>query len=127
MYLRFVVTLIDEDSHKPQGVFIAAYELLESGSLSKEEWTELRELLDWFSQHLPAPPESFEASRAIFWFKSSAKDCIGRVWELVEILRRHGQHVEVLKCRRLANILYHDAFQVIAYPSRLDGRVTSNA
>ncbi len=61
MYLRFVVTFIDEDSHKPQGVFTAAYEMQDSGS------------------------------------------------------------------RRLANVLYHDAFQVIAYPSGLDGRVTSNA
>lgn len=127
MYLSFVVTSIDEDSHKPQGVFIAAYELLDSGSLSKEEWAELRELLDWFSEHLSTPPESFEASRAIFWFRSSAKDCIRRVWELVEILRRHAQHVEVLKCRHLANVRHYDSYQVIAYPSKLEGRITSNA
>src|SRR5690349_2035760 len=106
MYLRFVITAIDEDSHKPQGVFIASYELLDSGDLSKEEWSELREALDWFRKHLPTPPESFEACRAIFWFRSEAKESIRRIWELVEILRRHGKHVEVLKCRHLGNILY---------------------
>jgi len=127
MYLRFVVTSIDEDSHKQQGVFIAAYELLDSGSLSKEEWAELREVLDWFRKHLPTPPESFVAGRAIFWFRSEAKDGIQRIWELVEILRRHGQQVEILKCRRLGNIFYYDAYQVAAYPSNLDGRITSNA
>jgi hypothetical protein len=127
MYLRFVVTTIDEDSHKPQGVFIAAYDLLNSGDLPQEDWAELRQLLDWFGKHLPTPPDDFEASRAIFWFRSGDKDCIRRVWEMVEMLRRYGHHVEMLKCRRLGNVLHYDAYQVIAYPSKLDGRITSSA
>jgi hypothetical protein len=39
MYLRFVTTRIDEDSHKPQGVFVAAYSLLDSGDLNPDERT----------------------------------------------------------------------------------------
>jgi len=35
MYLRFVTTRIDEDSHEPQGVFVASYALLESGDIVK--------------------------------------------------------------------------------------------
>jgi hypothetical protein len=124
MYLRFVTKGIDEDSHKQKGVFMAAYELLDSGDLSKDEWQRVRTTLDWFSQHLPNPSKDFNPSRAIFWFKSEAKDSVKRVWELVAILREHGHFVEVFKCRRLANIRYRDSFQVAAYPSDLDERIT---
>jgi len=34
MFMRFVITRTDPDSHKPQGVFAAAYSLLDSGELS---------------------------------------------------------------------------------------------
>lgn len=76
MFLRFAVTQIDEDSHKPQGIFVAAHDLKDSCELTQEESKQLRELLDWFSENLPNPPEDFYASRAIFWFKSSAHETI---------------------------------------------------
>jgi hypothetical protein len=124
MYLRFAITEIDEDSRRPKGVFIAAHSLLNSGDLDKNEWQQVRELLDWFNQNLPAPPKKFYASRAVFWFKSTAHESISRVWQLVHLLRFHGYHVTVYKCRRLANVSYADEFQVAAYPSDNDGRVT---
>ena len=124
MYLRFVTTVIDEDSHRPQGVFVASYTLLDSGDLTAVEWQRLREILNWFNEHLPHPPKSFSTGRAIFWFKSNAKDGIEQIWEVVHLLRLHGYHVEVHKCRRLGNVVYEDKFQVAAYPSDRDGRVT---
>jgi hypothetical protein len=124
MYLRFVTTRIDRYSHRPQGVLVASHSLLDSGALTLEEWTRLREILNWFNAHLPHPPRSFDADRAIFWFKSSAKANITKIWELVDVLREHSYHVEVHKCRRLGNILYEDYFQVAAYPSKRDGRIT---
>lgn len=124
MYLRFVTTRIDENSHKPQGVFVAAYSLLDSGDLTADEWNRMHEILNWFSKHLPHPPGDFNICRAIFWFKSSARDSIGQIWELVEMLRQHGHYIEVHKCRRLANIRYQDHLQAAAYPSELDGRIT---
>jgi hypothetical protein len=60
------------------------------------------------------------AGRAIFWFKSSAEDCVKRMWELTHLLRYHGYLVEVEKCRELGNIVYEDTFQVAAYPSDKD-------
>ena len=121
MFLRFVITQIDEDSHKPQGLFQTAYDLLESGDLSPDERGQLREVLIWFNQHLPSP-RSMVASRAIFWFKSSADECINRVWELAHLLRYHGYLVDVQKCRELGNVIYEDNFQVAAYPSKRDRR-----
>jgi hypothetical protein len=124
MFLRFTTTVIDEDSRKPQGVFVAAYDLLDSYSLDSSEAERLRQLLHWFSENLPAPPEEFSASRAIFWFKSHVHESISRIWELVHLLRLHGHHVEVYKARHLANVAYEDEYQVAAYPSDRDSRIT---
>jgi hypothetical protein len=124
MYLRFTTLKMDEVSKRPQGIFIAAYGLLESGELSAAEWKRLREILDWYKANLPLPPKTFEASRAIFWFRNSAAENIRRMWELVAILRAHDIPISVHKCRRLANISYYDELQVAAYPSPDDAKVT---
>jgi hypothetical protein len=126
MYLRFVTTRIDQDSHKPEGVFMAAYTLLNSGDLTKEQWKRLRQILDWFGQNLPTPPKNFYAGRAIFWFDASAEESIKKIWEIIHFLKEHDYHVEVYKCRRLANVCYRDKFQVAAYPSKLDSKIIVN-
>jgi len=123
MYLRFTTTSIDEDSRKPRGLFTEAYELLDSGELASEEWKQLRALLDWFNANLPHPPKKFIASRAIFWFRSSAHESIDKIWEMVHLLRSHGRHITVHKCRHLANPVYSDSLQVAAFPSPLDDRI----
>ena len=122
MFLRFVTTQTDDDSHR--GVFTAAYALLDSGELNPDEWSRLREILNWFNEHLPHPPKGFTTRRSIFWFKAGAQESIRRVWDLVYLLRQHGHEVEVYKCRRLANIHYQDPLQVAAYPSEHDARIT---
>ena len=115
---------MDPDSKRPEGIFAAAYRLLDGDELEMEEWRQLRELMNWFNENLPHPPESFAASRAVFWFRAGAEECIGRVWELVAVLREHGIHVLIHKCEHLANPCYGDALQVAAYPSAGDGRIT---
>ena len=119
MFLRFVITQIDDVSHKPQGLFVAADELLDSGDLSLVERDLLREVIIWFNKNLPSP-RNMVASRAIFWFKSSADECIKQMWELAHVLQHHGYLVEVERCRELGNIIYEDKFQVVAYPSKHD-------
>lgn len=124
MYLRFVVTQIDEDSRQPKGLFVLAHELLDSGQLSHNEFIQLREILIWFNINLPSPnpsnPRNREAHRAIFWFKSDAQECISRIWEMAQVLEYHGFAVEMQKCRKLGNIVYEDKFQVAAFPSDQD-------
>jgi hypothetical protein len=124
MFLRFVTTRIDKNSHKSQGVFAASHALLDSDDLTREEWERLREMIIWFNVNLPSPPKKFDSRRAIFWFKSTAEENIRKVWELVYMLREHGHHVEVQKCRRLGNIVWEDDFQAAAFPSDSDGRIS---
>jgi hypothetical protein len=119
MFLRFVITRIDDDSHKPQGLFIAARDLLDSGDLSLDERHQLQETLSWFNKNLPVPRLK-RASMAIFWFKSDAEECVKRMWDLANLLRTHGYYVELQKWRKLGKIIYEDNFQVAAYPSVYD-------
>jgi hypothetical protein len=122
--MRFVTTRMHQESHTAEGVFAAAYSLMESGVLKSDERNQLREILIWFNKNLPYPPKNFSANRAIFWFKSGANESIGKIWDLVHLLRLHEYHVEVHKCRRLSNICYEDKYQIAAYPSAQDSKIT---
>jgi len=124
MYLRFVITTIDDDSHQPQGLFVAAHTLLESGDLNPEDHKVLQDVIVWFNKNLPTPGKSWDRARAIFWFREGAHECIRRMWTLVSILQTHGKQMEVQKCAFLANVVYYDAFQVAAYPHKRDGKRT---
>lgn len=123
MYLRFTIKELHLRSHKPQGIFTAAYGLLSSGDLDSNKTKQIRELLEWFEDNLTAPPDDFDADRAIFWFRSDAHENIQKIWELVNLLKIHDHFIEVYKCRELGNVVYRDKFQVAAYPSDKDGKI----
>lgn len=115
MYIRFVVAQIDRRSKRQQGVFAAAYAILDSVELGDADRDELRANLRWFASHLPIPPD-FDSDRAIFWFKSDAGEVTRRIWELVHALRRNQFHVDLIRTRRPGYIVYEDRFQVGAIP-----------
>jgi hypothetical protein len=73
MFIRFVTTRVHKGSRRQEGLFAAAYKLLDSDELSAYERTSLREILIWFNQNLRHPPRDFSRDRAIFWFKSAAR------------------------------------------------------
>lgn len=123
MFMRFVVTQIHQASHQPQGLFITAYRLLETGDLIEAEQEELRLLLRWFETHLTVPNHPYVKGRAVFWYKSSALECIKRMWELTNILRSHGFAVELQTCQALGNKMHQDEYQVAAYPSHRDAKI----
>ena len=124
MYIRFVITQIDEDSHQPQGLFVAMAELLRSGTLTPDEHEKLQHERAWFNTNLPSPDRSDIRGRAIFWFRASAYECIQRMWNMGAILRENGYLMEVQKCDHLHNIVYRDEFQVAAFPHLYDGNRT---
>lgn len=124
MYIRFVITQIDEGSHQPQGLFSAAGALVTSGDLRADERKELQETLAWFNKNLPVPDNRSIGGRAIFWFRTNAQECVRRMWNLTFILRANSYLVEVQKCKHLHNIVYWDALQVAAFPHKYDGKRT---
>lgn len=116
VFLRFAVGRVDPDSHHPLGVFQAAYDLRnEHGRNSKVDRT-LRPALNWFCENLTSPNDV--ADRAIFWFKSDAGECVGRIWEIIRVLASHDLFVWMMRSKAPGRVVYEDAFQVAAVPHR---------
>ena len=123
MFIRFVTLKIDENSHRPQGLFQAAYTLLKTGDLNTSEREEVQMIIDWFKKNLPAPNQPNVQGRAIFWYKNTAQEHIKRMWQLANILQSHGYAIQFQRCQYLCNIVYSDEFQVAAYPHWRDAPI----
>src|SRR5690349_24291709 len=124
MYLRFVVTGIDEDSERDLGIFHAVWRLRDEQRLYNHEENLHDSLIEWFNEHLEKPtrftaskpPFYRKQSRAISWFKDSAHEHIARVRDLVAILQQHGISVQMLKTDRVGYVVYEDKYQIVAEP-----------
>lgn len=51
MYIRFIIHEKDEDSGRNLGIFHAAGNLRDSGTLDPYDQTRLEEIRDWFKLH----------------------------------------------------------------------------
>jgi hypothetical protein len=122
MFIRFVSGEIHEDSLVSAGLFIAAFDLLYDPLLPEYEHFELRELLDWFNEHLEDPYEyrlraAWRARRAICWFKPTAHEHLSRAWQMAAILDRNDVFIRMIKIERVGRIFYEDEAQILAEPS----------
>jgi hypothetical protein len=124
MFLRFVTGEVHGESHQELGVFQAAYRLRDKGMLSDEEEAILQEIRDWFNKNLDKPtrfttaksPYYRKRQNGISWFKDSAREHIGRIREMVALLKRHDVPVKMMKAKRPGYIVYEDEFQIVAVP-----------
>jgi hypothetical protein len=122
MYLRFVVSELDEDSNKELGVFHAIGNLRAAGKLYSYEEIHHDLIRQWFNENLKKPTRftttkgAFyrKQNKAISWFKDSAEEHLSRVRELVVILRNHGVIVHMLKTDRVGYIVYENEYQIVA-------------
>ena len=120
VFIRFVLSEVDEDSHRRTGVLVAAHRLRDSDELDEHERARLTRLLAWFNEHLRVPPPLSRPGnhRALSWFKPNATKPVSRMWEVVHLLRAHGLLVDVLKTDDPGSVLYEDKWQVVAKPPR---------
>ena len=121
MFIRFVSTEIDEDSLVSVGIFIAAGDLLYDPLLPDDDYYPLRELMDWFNEHLKGPYDyrlrtPRRARRAICWFKPNAREHLSRAWHMAWILERNDVFIRTIKVERTGYVLYEDEAQVLAQP-----------
>jgi hypothetical protein len=122
MYLRFVVSELDDDSDRELGVFHAIANLREAGRLYSHEEIHHDLIRQWFNENLEKPsrftsskgPFYRKQNKAISWFKDSAEEHLSRVRELVAILRNHEVIVHMLKTDRVGYIVYEDEYQIVA-------------
>ena len=124
MFLRFVTTELDDESHKELGIFHAAGKLRSRGSLSQEEETLLQEIRDWFNVNLEKPkrltsaksPYYRKRQNGISWFKDSAGEHIRKMHEMIVLLKHHDVPVRMIKTTRPGYVVYEDEFQIVAVP-----------
>jgi len=124
MYLRFVVTEIDEDSERALGVFHAVRCLRDMGKLYPYEEDHHDMVRWWFNENLERPtrftasraPFYRKKSRALSWFKDTATEHLARVRDLVAILENHGVPVRTRKAKRVGYVVYEDEYQIVAEP-----------
>ncbi len=124
MFLRFVTSDLDEESHQELGVFHAAGHLRDSGLLSQHDEQTLQEIRDWFSCNLkkPAkftnakPPHYRKRKNGISWFKASAQEHISKIREIIAILESYDVSVRMIKTDRPGYVVYEDQFQIVAVP-----------
>lgn len=125
MFLRFVVEAVDEDSLVRQGVVQAAHGLKDDLAVLEADRQVLDRALRWLDDHLPLPTRFNRTTSkgyyrrrtvGISWLKDTARDHLGRMRELSQVLERYGQHVSVLKDARPGYVVYEDEFQVVAEP-----------
>jgi hypothetical protein len=114
MFVRFVVSEIDEESEQELGVFQAIYKLRRSGRLSDYEQDQDDTIGQWFDHNLlkpsrltsAKPPFHRKKNKAISWFKDNAHEHISRVRALVAILSksRHLCSDADVRTRRLRSV-----------------------
>ena len=124
MFVRFVITLIDPESQVESGLFVARdlFEEEEECLLFGCYQDRLDQLFDWFNSNLRRPTRLSRAvgrwrvRRGICWFKPTAYEHIGNMWELAAIYDACGFPVIMLKTSRPGYLLYEDEFQIVADP-----------
>jgi len=119
-YVRFVGGHIDEDSRVSQGIFQAVARALEWKQITGPDAEELHGLRAWFNDNLDKP-DSFgrgKLSLGICWFKTGATEHISRIFEMVQILERHGIYIQKIKTDKPGYVVYEDDWQLVAEPFR---------
>lgn len=123
MYLRFVIAEIDSRSQSLKGIFTVGYDLLRDRELEIYEEEEIKTLLAYFQKMLPIPTKFSrkkkkpdEDTRGISWIKSENTELVTKLYELKNIVERHGYFVETIKSKTPGYVVYEDEFQVVAEP-----------
>ena len=122
-FLRFVVSELDPDSGRRQGVLQAAFALRDRGELSADELAALADIGRWLDANLPKPAKftrkrnhSHRTPMALSWFKDTASVHVAKVRTVVALLEARGIPVSSITTDRPGYIVYEDHFQVVAEP-----------
>ncbi|WP_400190129.1 hypothetical protein [Hymenobacter sp. B81] len=121
MYLRFTTRFTDETGQSVTGIFNAVAYVRDYAATDKADVDQLAELYQWFNKNLKVPP-CFDAYddphnlSPLAWFKDSAAEHIRMMRHIVRLLAKYDVVVEMIHSRDPGPILYHDEFQVAAFP-----------
>lgn len=113
-FLRFSVLELHPGTRKRTGIFAATRLAHRHARGDRQLSHDLEAAVEWFNVHLIVPAVTDE--RAVFLFKSTARECMRRAWELIGCLRRAGLIVEMQASENPGRVLYEDEHQVAVVP-----------
>jgi|GEM_PF-3081977 len=124
MFVRFVTIEIHRESHQELGIFHAAGKLRDRGLLSQAEESFLPEIREWFNKNLEKPTRFTSAKppcyrkrqNGISWFKDSAIEHLGKMREMVALLKHHDLPIRMIKTARRVMWFMRMNFGLSRYP-----------
>ena len=122
MYLRFITEYIHEDGDKATGVFQCLGHLIRSKETFDYDMDRLKLIRSWFNEHLDRPTKFNKGLNkkrnnvALSWFKSSAKEHIGKMYDLIPIFENYDLKIFIIKQERIGRIIFEDKYQAVAIP-----------
>ena len=106
-------------------MFYSAYEMQTRDSITGWMRAELESELNWFEAHLPVPGKfGFRDDRCaqrqgVCWFRPEAREHITHAHYLAWLLCEAGVQVDCRTSMSPGDILYDDAYQIVALPRRV--------
>lgn len=124
MYLRFVSPVPADRGRGGYGLFDAT-RVAHDPATPEAHRIAITEELGWFRRHLPVPAaRHFEVrsrgrwyDEGICWFRDDAREMLAHAFVLSALLRDLGVPIHRLHTRRPGQILYRDAWQIVAKPT----------
>ncbi len=124
MYLRFISTQRTNVRGVDGGIFRVTYDARHDTETPAFLRAAISSEVNWFCEHLPSPNyrhfevRSRKVMRAvgICWFKADAREMIARAFGLKALLAECGYFITTQGTDNPGQILYKDAFQIIAKP-----------
>jgi hypothetical protein len=112
-FIRFVVGADGQHHRELTGIVTEVRFLRDDGRLAPEEVVRLEDAYACFNEHVPVPPFATAGwpRDVVTWFKD---DAIGRMWDLVALLREHSVEVRLLRSTNPGRVLYEDDDQVVS-------------
>jgi len=100
------------------GIMRSAGRLRDSHQTTYDDEQALRGIIQWFNRNLAAPAR-LDRVAAIFWFKPQVvgeTELWAKLMELVRLLQKYRDNVEMVSTTRPGKIVYDDDFQIAAVP-----------
>jgi hypothetical protein len=114
-FVRFSTLDRHSESGRCTGLFTAAARILHDPQTDPRDAESLRAAKKWFDWFLISPDDVSDP-RAIWFFKSSATECMTRAWRLIHHLREAGIVMEMQTVARPGKIVYEDDDQIAVVP-----------
>lgn len=102
-----------------KGIFSMCWQLIRDDVMEQEDADLFKEIDDWFSTHLPWPPQCRNQEPVVCWFKTENSDeMLKMIRPALWLLERYNHPYYLVYTNSPGEIVYEDQYQIAA---RADG------